>query len=162
MSGWPRRFALLALMLVVLIVIANEPGHRSFGPYLCSRGSCALSVPMADEGTAAFIAVLNSGAPSFPANVFNQGLQLVPGDKIIVCNDTHCATYVMSDDDRLEGKDLKERTSSRDPGGQAGGREGGGGRTGGGGCVGSCGTGGGSAGGGTVNVGDPRPVKQET
>ena len=160
MSYRLQRWGLLCLVLIVTVTIAADQGGRKFGAYVCS-GGCTLAIAMPDPSTVAFIDALNRG-PSFPASVLNQGLGMIPGDEIMVCNATHCATYLVTEEGRYQGRNLEERTSSREPGGQAGGREGGGGRAGGGGCVGSCGTGGGSAGGGTVNVGDPRPVKQET
>lgn len=97
-------------------VVGSQGSEASFGPYLCPGRSCALSIPMPDDGTNAFIAALNDGTASSAAGVSSQGLELTPGDKVMVCNDSHCATYEMSDDSRFRGADLKERISSRELG----------------------------------------------
>ncbi|WP_147300596.1 hypothetical protein [Lysobacter silvisoli] len=113
---------------------------------------------MPDSATDAFIDALDHG-PAFPASIINPGLNMVAGDSIMVCDSTHCATYVLSDDDLYQGIKIEERTNgsgSADGGGGAETGENGGGYNPG---AGGGGGGGGSSGGGKVTIGDPVVVE---
>lgn len=122
------------------------------GPFHCDNG-CQVGYPAPDPLTAAYVQQMKPLFYRWFGDVFWN-----KGDIYIICNETYCAKYYITDDFGLYGTGGRER---RENGGQTPGGGSTGGGAGSGGCVGSCGTGGGGAGSGTVIVYEPLPEKQE-
>lgn len=93
-------------------------GDSVYGPWTCN--SCSVSVPMPDAPTRAYI----DGWKQWKRDNEYFNWNFAPGDKIVVCNATHCSTYVVTNTGYLGESRTPISPSS---GGGGGGSIGGGG-----------------------------------
>lgn len=119
--------------------LSASSGNDTYGPYACEP--CDLVNPMPDQATKAFLNEMDN-----PSGIINfGGLQLAPGDKVVVCNSAYCVDYRYTNSSDFLGENERENKAPGSAGGGGDGPPSSGGAPGG-------GSGGGS-GGGTVIVG---------
>lgn len=115
-------------------------GGATYGPYTCQP--CGLVNPMPDPATTVFINTMNNGSGMVSFNKLNMAV----GDRIVICNRTHCVDYYRTNSGNYLGENARENKAPGSSSGQGSGAGGGGGSGGG-------ETGGGAAGGGSVAPG---------
>lgn len=108
----------LLILLIGLVFFSHQAlsdalgDPKTYGPYIC--GDCAVGYPAPDPVTKSIIDwAENSYAPVL--------IGFSPGDKIIVCSDFVCVTYVQSQDGKYYGEKRELRIPPPGGGGGPGG-----------------------------------------
>lgn len=99
--------AVLGSSIYVIAGTNGQPG--TYGPYECAS-SCSLGTPVADAGTAAYIAQVDNEQNG--GTFFNPMRNTrVAGDKFVVCAPAACVTYTRTDSGHFLGGGAVPRTN---------------------------------------------------